>query len=307
MKDLKLFYNYIKVNHCYNCLNTLQDGRFSKNLFVKDYNTLQEFVNKNKNINCYINYQSLKEPINRKTENVHGVHLLAFDIECQNKQRPETQENLDKSLQYIHDFIKIKKINNYMIVLSGNGYHLYIKLGDKIKRDNILLKETYKKIIKYYSDFIYNQTGGFLSCDDRKDIAGILRLPETYNTKAKRFVKIIEIKEDSNNVKVRKDFFQILREVKRKQEHFANIENLDDSSIQFPRNIDELLNNPLVKIIFDSSLEQPTVGNWHNSVIFALQNLIYHSGLQKTYEITELTREINNQCIEFDKLKFNIE
>jgi hypothetical protein len=250
-------------------------------------------VSDNKDINCYINYQSLKEPTNRKTENISGVHLLAFDIECSNKQVPETEENLKQSLIYIYKFIHYEKVDNYLITFSGNGYHLYIKLGKKIKKDNIILKESYKKIIKNFSEFIYKLSGGFLSSDDRKDIAGILRLPGTYNTKAKRYVKIIDIKEDGNNEHIRKKFFRIIREVKRKQDYFNNIVVKPDTTTKFPKDVDELLNSPLVKIIFDKDLKQPTIGNWHNSIIFALQSLIYHSGLQNRYEITELSREIN--------------
>ena len=82
-----------------------------------------------------------------------------------------------------------------------------------------------------------------------------------------------------------------------KQKHFEELSKKNknkDSSIILPKNIDELISSPLVKIIFDKNLKQPKYGNWHNSIIFALQAVIYHSGLQKSYEILELSREINN-------------
>ena len=124
LSELKQFYNYMKVNHNYNCVNTLNNGIFSKNEFIKNFSELKNFYDRNNKTNCYINYQPLKLPENRKTENVKGVYLLAFDIECSNKQSPETKENIKEMLGYIYKFINISRVNNYMIVFSGNGFHL---------------------------------------------------------------------------------------------------------------------------------------------------------------------------------------
>jgi hypothetical protein len=298
MNELKAFYEYIKVNHNYNCLNTIDKGVFSKNVFIKRFEELEEFVSNNKNKNCYINYQPLKEPVNRKTENVSGVTLLAFDIECVNKKTPESEENLKILLDKIYKFIYFFKIKSYMIIFSGNGYHFYIPLGKKIKKDVEVLKEAYKNMIKEISKHLCNISNGLISSDDRKDLAGMLRIPTTYNTKAGRYVKIIEIKENGDNEIIRKKLFSYCRIVKNKKEEYSNLKLKipDNGKIKMPKTIDELLNNLLVRILFDKNLPEKTYGSRHTSIIFALQSLIYHSGLQKSYEILELSKKVNSYC-----------
>jgi len=298
MNTLKDFYEYIKVNHNFNCVNTLDNGIFSKNIFIKRYDDLLKYVVNNRYKNCYINYQPLKTSENRKTENVRGVNLIAFDIECKNKKSPESSDNLIKMLDYIYKFLYYTKTKNYMIVFSGNGYHLYMSIGRIIKRDDLeLLKQTYKQIIKDFSNILNKISNDFINSDDRKDLAGILRIPETTNVKVNRFVKLIDIKQNGDNILLRKKFFQTMRQIKRKNKIFEEkMKENKNINIKLPNNIDELLDHPLVKILFDKTLPEKTFGSRHTSIIFALQSLIYHSGLQNKYEITELSREVNQYC-----------
>src|SRR6056297_2971865 len=95
-EELKKFYNYIRVVNTYNCVNIINNGVFSKNIFINNLEQFNRFFKNNNEKDCYINYQPLNNPINRKTENVSGVSLLAFDIECSDKKSPESDEKLKK-------------------------------------------------------------------------------------------------------------------------------------------------------------------------------------------------------------------
>ena len=296
MEELELFYNRLCLKNKYYCLNHKIEGGFSRNIFIKDYKELKEYYLWNYKKDCYINYQPLKESVNRKTENVIGINVIALDIECKNKITPELDGKMRTLKTFILLFIDDYKIKNYMLVNSGNGYHLYIFIGDLIKKETDDLKASYKQLILHISEYLEHLSSGFLKADDRKDLAGILRIPGTYNTKAKKEVKLEIDKNEGENIYIRKFFFELALKVKRQNIALKQY-NIDlekkYKNISLPKNIDELIDNPLVRIWFDKNLPAPKYGNWHNSIIFALQALIYQSGLSKLSEIKELSREIN--------------
>lgn len=296
MEELELFYNRLCLKNKYYCLNYKADYGFSKNTFIKNYEELKEFFIINANKNCYINYQPLLTTENRKTENVLGVNVIALDIECLNKQSPELEDNMRTLKTIIGFFIDDYRIKNYLLVNSGNGYHLYLFIGDVIKKETDELKLIYYKMLDNISSYLTKKSNNFLKCDDRKDLAGILRIPGTLNTKANRTVKIEIDRNEGDNIYLRKLFFEMSFKVKSQnkmlEQYSINLEQ-KYKNIPLPKNIDELIDNPLVRIWFDKNLQEPKYGNWHNSIIFALQAIIYHSGLQKRPEILELSREIN--------------
>ena len=295
--DLLVFYRFNCLKDKYyscNYMFKMQDKKcFSRNHFIKSHKELVDYAWEHKEQDCYINYNPLKEPINRKNENVLGLNVLALDIEFENKRIPESDTRMQFLKRFIVEVIlksPVFNITNYMLILSGNGYHLYLPLGKLIKRETEPLKLSYKAFIKSLSVTINNNHYGIkVSVDDRKDLAGILRIPGTKNTKANSFVKIIDLKNGKANIKLRKIFFKksrvAIKESKIKKVSYTNCHTI------IPKTLNELMNNPAVRMVFDTSLKQ--VDGWHHTVIFYIQSLVKESKLSVS-DIRTLENHINN-------------
>ena len=188
-----------------------------------------------------------------------------------------------------------------MLVNSGNGYHLYLKLNKSkvVTEENLeAYKQTYKKVVKDIDREIKGYSGGTISLDDRKDIAGILRVPGTTNTKANKKVSLVEINTEGENKWLTYLWGKYLRDTNKKIKYFnENKISLSDSlkGINLPKDIEELVNSPLIKLVGDNNLEQAQHGNWHSTVVFAIQALIYHSGLTNHAVINELSMQYNRK------------
>ena len=283
MDDLYIFYKFIALKNNIYCINYRNNNVFSKNHFIKSYKELVSFVEQYKNKDCYMTYNPLKTDSNRKNDNVLGLNMVALDIEYLNKQKPETEIRLKLLKFYIRKFLSKFKINKYLLILSGNGYHLYIPVGNIIKKDIDILKINYKKFIDFLNNILYEISEYKVKLDDRKDLAGILRIPTTLNTSANRIVKIEEVK-NGENTKFRKLLLKYLR---KKNESNKNL--LTNVKL-YKLNID-LYEHPLVKMWLEPDLPDNT--GKHNTLGFALQSLIFNLNLQNTTEAYNLQNIIN--------------
>jgi hypothetical protein len=300
--DLETFFNRLMLGNkkVYHSLNTINNGIFSRNTFVRCYNDIKYYVEINKCNDCYINYMPLKENTSRKTDNVKSITLIALDIELTHKTIPEKISNMNIMKGYIHEYLNIHNIQNYMLINSGNGYHLYmfLKTPKVIKEDNLqILKSAYKNVVQSISIEISNLSNNLISSDDRKDLAGILRIPTTSNTKASRKVVLEENVQENDNLYLSKLFSSSLVKTK-KQMLVVNNYNVNfDKTLKYsdlPKTFEELIKSPLVRIWLDNKLPSPTVGNWHKSIVFALQAVIYHSGLSDDPSVAQLSLEFNS-------------
>lgn len=295
--EVTKFYNFncLKGKY-YSCNYMFKEGDkkcFSRNHFIKTAEELIDYAWKYRHHDCYITYNPLKKPINRKNDNVLGLNVLALDIEFLNKRTPEVDTRLQLLKNFIIEVIlssPIFEIDNYMLIMSGNGYHLYLSLGKIIKRDTEDLKLAYKTFVKTINIRVNeNRFGISVSVDDRKDLAGILRIPGTMNTKANRLVKIVAIKTDKDNLRLRKIFFKrsraAIKESKLKKVSYTNCQTI------IPKSLQELMDNPAVRMVFDTTLKQ--VDGWHHTVIFYVQSLVKESNLPPV-DVRTLENHINN-------------
>ncbi len=301
--DLEIFYNFVCMpNKYYSCNSTfkIKDNKkvfFTKNHFIKSYNELKNWVNKNKDTNCYMNYNPLKEPINRKNENVLGFNMISLDIEFKDKQKPEFESRLILLYNIIKEsLIKQNRVKRFMIVISGNGVHVYVSIGNIIKRDLYILKPQFNKFVKTLSyeinEYSKKYYGLEIVSDDRKDLAGVLRLPETINLSANRIVKIESLNEDGDNIFIRKRFFKIGKKALLQIKKVKSIHHkLNGTMKNIPQSIGELENHPLVELLFDVDL--PDVDGWHSTIIFALQAVIKFSDIPHN-DVLALETDINN-------------
>lgn len=303
MSDLKTFYDFVCISNKYYCCNStfkIKDNKkvfFTKNYFIKSYNELEKWVLKNKDTNCYINYNPLKKPINRKNENVFGFNMISLDIEFKDKQKPESESRLVLLCNIIKEsLIKQNHVNNFMIVISGNGVHVYVPIGNIIRRDLSILKPQFNKFVKTLSHEINEYSKKYygleIVSDDRKDLAGVLRLPETINLSANRIVNIESLNKNGDNVFIRKRFFKIGKKALLQVKKIKAIHHRLNGTIKnIPQSIGELEDHPLVELLFDVDL--PDVDGWHSTIIFALQSVIKFSDIPHN-DVISLENDINN-------------
>jgi len=304
MNQSKIFFDRITASkgRGYHCLNTVTNGFFSKNTFVKKFDKFEKYINSNKHQNCYINYMPLRFDTSRKTDNVHKINVVALDIELVNKSRPETEINISIMKSYINLFLEKRKIRDYMLVNSGNGYHLYIFFKRAKPLNETILdkhKMAYKNLVKHISNDISNISEGFLNSDDRKDLAGILRIPGTTNTKAGRTVTLEENMCKGNNDHISKIFNSYLSKAKKQLLFSAKYvikqsKNINQNGL--PKDIPTLLKSPLMRMRMDKDLPAPKENLWHSTVVFALQALIYHSGFSNHPDMPAISNEYNQIC-----------
>lgn len=293
------FYTYLYKDG-YLSVNYKIDDKFSKNFFINHVVDFIDFAKEHKDKPCYCTYNCLRTNTNRKNDNVVAISTIALDIEYVKKKKPEDDTRLLIALDYIKQFVKELKITNYMLTCSGNGYHLFCSLGKPIEltKDNFRQhKFAYNEFVKLLSAKLNTISNGELQADDRKDLAGILRIPTTYNTSAKRYVQLIDIVDNAPNRLLRKALTEHITIATRKHEllqlyvPIEKDEEYNDSIL--PKTPQDLLNHPLVELLFDTTL--PDVQGWYASVIFALQAIVKECGWQHTIEVRTLQEQINSR------------
>lgn len=304
--ELKKYYDFMFKDSkgYYRCLNYKTKNGFSKNYFIDNYNDFKKWVEKYKDYDCYMNYQPLKEPINRKTENIAQIEFVALDIEMKDKQTPESLNNMLWMYKVLKTFIKYRRIAEYMLINSGNGYHFYIRFDKPLQiRDLQKVKEVYRNVVKRIAHEMRTEISMLrksykddrdMSFDDRKDIAGILRIPTTINTKIDKEVTIMST---SDNGFLRRLWKSESMRKTLKEKKFDSKDLPQANYKGLPKTIEELVKSPLIRIRMDESLPPPkNHGDWHKCIVFAIQAVVYHSGLYKHPEIKEVTRQYNLKC-----------
>lgn len=223
-KELKTFFDRLsnKNNQFYSVNYISKKGVFSKNTFITTSEHLHTYVKLHNNTNCYICYNPLKSAKNRTTHNILESHLLAFDIEKTKKSNRETALSLEEQKQYIFSYLKKRDFNDYLLVCSGNGYHLYLFLHSKIvmpesfktDEDPKKCKEAlfYSTMVVLIAKELSEHSKGFLDAMDRKDIAGILRIPGTTNLKNNKKTYIVSDVKKGNNPYLK----QVIEKAKKK-------------------------------------------------------------------------------------------
>lgn len=294
--ELEQFWNFIyrpksivSLNYKFK-QNEIQS--FSKNYFVDNFNDFVSFITKFKDKDCYSTYNPLKEKTTRQFTNLYSIQLLGLDIEYKHKIKPESVERLKLLIDVIKlEIIDKYSIKHYLMTMSGNGVHLFINLGTPIDV-NEKTKQAYRSMIleieKNVNEQCFNNYGFMISMSDRVDINGILRIPETMNTKCGRTVKIIDSKDEGKNIVIRKMFMRFKR-MKIKKNEVINNTNFSQKLI--PKSTDELMEHPVVKMFFDSTLKEST--GWHHAPGFLLQAIIKFSNLSYDEDIQQLERDIN--------------
>ena len=304
IRDIKSFYDFLSKDvkgtlfSCNTKLKTELFRGFSPNNFVDSAEKLVQFAQLNQQNDCYSIINPLKEKTNRKFDNLSELTTLGLDIEFLAKKSPETDERLQVLLDIVkRHIIKAFDITNYMLTCSGNGYHLYINLGNSIPI-NSNIKAGYKETVKWINAeanlSLANEQGldNEIQTTDRKDINGILRIPETTNTKCGRIVKLIELKNEGKNKSIRRAIFrhtnQHIKFMKNNTKKFV----INSNSALLPTSFEELESHPLVVALLDTDL--PEVTGWYSTVGFAVQSIIKASGLPYNGQMQLLESEINN-------------
>jgi len=290
IKEELIMYYKLLTNDTKNTIHScnFKTNSFSKNYFVLNEKEFVDFAMQNLDKDCYITYNPLKTKDNRKNENIKSLNVIALDIEAVDKQKPESEEVMILLKYKIDEFVKLYDITNSFLVNSGNGFHLYISIGKPIELtdDNYLyVKEGYKNLVKMLNENMIKTFDNFMNCDDRKDLAGILRIPGTTNTSANKKVKLSFESIYRDNTKIRKLLLKLIRQAKTKAKlkPINLLENIKELDIDF-------FEHPLVEMWLDEELPDET--GKHNTIGFALQALVSNYGLQNTPEILELNREI---------------
>lgn len=288
----KFIYNnqYLSVNHK---IKTDTFSGFSKNHFIKTGKELDQYINAHKDKDCYCTYNNLEKPINRKNDNVFAITIAAFDIELVKKSKPEDLLSLSTLENHINNLIKIYNITTYLLCHSGNGFHLYVKISPdiKISKENFNeVKKGYKTFIEEINSKLLKISDNFATCDDRKDLAGILRIPGTTNTSCDREVRIVDLIEGKPNIKVKNLLMKFIKEAKIEKEA-KKVYKHREEDVNLPNSIMELEEHPVVKLIFDDSL--PDFEGWHQNAIFLLQAIVKESGIPYYPHIKALEDDIN--------------
>ena len=297
INELATYFNFL-FNEGHLSLNYKINGVFSKNYFASNIVDFAMYVNKYKDKDVYCTYNCLKTNENRKNENVNAITIVGLDVEYTQKSSPESDTRLSIALIDIMHFIERLEIKNYIVCLSGNGYHIYIDIGKPIKIKELeVLKSAYNRFIRELDDILKDDSKSRLTCIDRKDLAGILRVPTTKNTKCNRTVQIVKQQTIGDNVTIRK---LLMKHIKKQEKEQETIEFYKTSNAQsdeeyedniIPDKAEDVWNHPLVALIFDDSL--PAVSGWYSTIIFALQAIIKEAGYGNTTTIKRLETEIN--------------
>lgn len=289
MNELEQYFEFVLRTKGYLSLNTVKNGIFSKNTFVYTLEKMQEYVAKNNNQDCYCTYNTLKTPANRKFTNVESISCIALDVELVKKSKPEKEYNLTLLKEYLKDFLVAIRADYYMLVCSGNGFHLYIPILPIYLNEvnNFAYKEGYKSLVYEYDLILRHMTNNFATCSDRVDIGGILRIPGTFNTSANRKVSIddIKFKDKRINEKVKRKLCKIMKAQHKKAELHSQKRK------EYTEYEGDLMDDPIVDMIFDTDLPEPVYGNWHMNAIFALQGIVNLSNIRYTEAVREVELE----------------
>jgi len=301
ISNLKTFWKFLspveneKIFSCnYKAKLTGDEIIFSKNHFVSSFDEFLAFSEQFEEKDCYVTGNSFLHRVNRTFGNLKNLSIVGLDIEFTDKEKIETEERVAELIVIVKKHIIEKlTVNNYILTSSGNGVHLFVKIGKPFVISD-LIKQSYKKLIKSIeADINFSMTGDdrqIISISDRKEINYVLRIPETTNTKCNRIVKIIEVGKVSKYNSFRK---MLLKNRLFLTKHpTKRIVRTTACSSLIPQSFDELNSHPLVESIFDTDL--PDVKDWYSSVIFALQSLVKASGLPYDSDMRQLEAEINS-------------
>ena len=295
---MKTLFEFLNRTECYLVVTkkiTFKDEKiFAKNFFVNDLKTYNQYIDYNKNEECYITYNTFNTKDNRKLENCRAITMVALDIEFVKKQKPEDSDYLELLYDYVESFASMLRLTDYAIVHSGNGFHLYMPIkAIKLNSENIThFQYAYNALIYELDIFFRQHTKQLATCLDRKDINGVLRIPDTVNLSARRRVqmrKIVESCEIPNkNIRSRLNKLKnkYIKQLENKRERHSNYSDLSEEYFFSYDNI-------IINLLLDDSLEEPEYGGWYSNVIFALQGLIYLSDARFTKDVLDLQSEYN--------------
>ena len=225
---------------------------------------------------------------NTKDKAIHLEHI-GIDIDKMDKSNGTSKK--DKTILYnaVKEVLDEYKISNYMIVDSGNGFHIWIKLLQTIPLNEKTLtkvEKAYKKFLSKMNVTLMSKTKGLFSIDKQaRDISRILRIAGTINYKAKgtKKVKLVEIKVDKKDYAFDKYFSDILSKTKIKEKNKVITKDV----INYEENFYE---NPLVKLWLEEDLPDDT--DKHNTIGYALQSLVHYLGLE--HQVADIEQDINS-------------
>lgn len=267
---------------------------FSKNFFINNLKTYNQYVDYNKNEECYITYNTFNTKDNRKLENCKAITMVALDIEFIKKQKPETVQHLMLLESFVESFATTLRLTDYAIVHSGNGFHLYIPIkAINLTTENVAyFQYSYNALIYELDIFFRQHTKQLATCLDRKDINGVLRIPTTVNLSARRRVQMRKVVESCEipNKNIRSRLNKLKNKyIKQLEEQKNRHSNYSDLSEEYFFSYD----NIIINLLFDDSLDEPEYGGWYSNVVFALQGLIYLSDARFTKDVLDLQSEYN--------------
>lgn len=178
------------------------------------------------NTDCYFSVNSFYIP-ERLLENVRQIRALYADLDCHHLSASRARHVIDDTLICF----KIPKVSKQipspsLVVKTGRGLQLYWLLED-LPKHAVPLWQIVQEQITERLRLVVGEMGLDIKVDNVSDIARILRLSGTNNTKAKKIARLI----DSNGHVYRLDemtdkYFPVLSELceqkKKKTAHSAD-------------------------------------------------------------------------------------
>jgi hypothetical protein len=303
--ELKNFYDFLTQGNTAIYGTGLQIGKSTPRVsFVNSFEELEKLVQGGKI--THISYNPYKSCDNFKTENCKEINMIGLDIERTDKIKPETVDRLVELNCYILVLTELLHLNEYMLLRSGNGFHMYIPITPIELNDTNrnFLREGYRNFIKGIHNIIASdkRIKDKFKCDDRCDLVGMLRLPGVVNPSANRLVIVEDIirTNTEKNTEIRKCLL-ISVENAIKDMNFTIGKVRQPTSLLLPSNPVELNSHPLVLLLMDDTL--PRVSGWYRTVVFALQTIVRECGFTDK-DVRQLQYRINNKwdmCVNLTK------
>lgn len=227
------------------------------------------------------------ERANTKDKAILLEHI-GIDIDKNDKSNGTSKNDKNILFTAVKEILEEYQIGNYMIVDSGNGFHIWIKLLQTIVLNEKTLpkiERVYKQVLSEMNLKFIPKTNGLFSIDNNaRDISRILRVAGTNNYKKNGVKKVVlvEVHIDEKDYRFDKQFKELLEETEEIEPKKTIIRVNKDE-------IDDIYENPLVKLWYEEDL--PDDADKHNKIGYALQSLVHYFGLEK--QVQDIEKDIN--------------
>lgn len=342
--SLEQFWNYLNPDNSVIELRIQEKGQtWLKSHFVRSYSEVAPNLNNAINKTIYYGINPRKEAMNNIyslkyiTENpeknvikqtlkgslphIDKIRFIGLDIDVKREATTAaTPEQLTKAKELMDMIIDELKLNNYVMVFSGNGLQLIAKIPEvesphleyvinkhkgydiltyKIDKTYSNYRDYYKNVVDYLDDkFSEFQKFNGLELDTKtSDVTRVLRLPNSYNIKIKpRKVICMKFKDEGENTHL----VNLIKTIKPKKRNAIEVKKTFNNLT-----VKQLAEEPLVKQLLLN--ENLPVGNRNHLLEQALSRMIAESGLNiNDSDLMELIGEINavqNKQIQVDPLR----